>query len=317
MVPVRTFPDDHDMGAFVDATVRIWRHEGHGLYILVQVIVQLLQQLVFTALGIQGFDDGCREDMGNLPVVSTEEENGNHDKPHLESPAAAPEEGTVEGASRLHHGPGKAHSAGNDDAQGNDRHHQVHGGPHGPEEILDFLHMGRTDCHHGKHIHFPAEEHVVADVDEGEKHHEEGVNPCNHGPQGAELLQPRREGGVHIGQCKEESPQHVVVAEMLLLRKGRKTVGPGKSTRPEQGQDGRPGKEPLQVGPVHGEGKPEGHDEHHQQRRPQPGLHVAVDIRKIAAQMENCHDHHGDTQGPEQSIKNCLFHKMPQLQIFV
>jgi hypothetical protein len=33
--------------------------------------------------------------------------------------------------------------------------------------------------------------------------------------------------------------------------------------------------------------------------------------------VKNRHDHHGDTQGPKQSIKNCLFHKMPQLQIFV
>lgn len=218
MVPVRTFPDDHDMGAFVDATVRIWRHEGHGLYILVQVIVQLLQQLVFTALGIQGFDDGCREDVGDLPVEAAEEKDGNHRQPDGKGPAAAPEERALEGPGRLHHGPGKAHSAGDDDAQGNHRHDQVHGGPHGAEEILDFLHMGRTDCHHGKHIHFPAEEHVVADVDEGEKHHKERINPGNHRPQGPEMLRLRRPCGVHVGQGEEESPQHVVVAEMLLLR---------------------------------------------------------------------------------------------------
>jgi hypothetical protein len=33
--------------------------------------------------------------------------------------------------------------------------------------------------------------------------------------------------------------------------------------------------------------------------------------------MKNRHNHHGNPQGPKQSIKNCLFHKMPQLQIFV
>ena len=317
VVPVRTFPDDDDVGALVDATVRIRRHEGHGLYILVQIIVQLLQQLVFAALGVQRLDDGCREDVGDLPVETAEEENGNHRQPDGKGPAGAPEEGTIEGPGRLHHGPGEAHSTGNDDTQGDDRHDQVHGGPHGAEEVLDFLHMGGTDCHHGEHIHFPAEEHAVADVDEGEKHHEEGVNPCNHSPQGAEFLQPRCESGVHIGQCKEESPQHVVVTEMLLFRKGSKAVGPGNGSRPEQGQDGGPGKEPLQEIPVHGEEKPEGHDEHYQQRRSQPGLYIAVDIREIAAQMENRHDHQSNPQGPEQSIKYCLFHKMPQYRSFV
>lgn len=188
VVPVRAFPDDDDVGAFVDATVRIRRHKGHGLYVLVQIIVQLLQQLVFAALGIQRLDDGRREDVSNLPVETAEEKDRNHRQPDGKGPAGAPEEGTFEGTGRLHHGPGETHRTGNDDTQGNHRHDQVHGGPHGAEEVLDFLHMGGTDCHHGEHIHFPVEEHVVADVDEGEKHHEEGVNPCNHGPQGAEFL---------------------------------------------------------------------------------------------------------------------------------
>lgn len=264
VVPVRAFPDNDDVGTLVDAVTGIWRHKGHGLYVLVQVIIQLLQQLVFTALGVQRLDDGCREDVGDLPIEAAEEKDGNYRQPDGKGPAGAPEERALEGTGRLHHGPGEAHGTGDDDTQGDDRHDQVHGGPHGAEEILDFLYMGGTDCHHGKHIHFPAEEHVVADVDEGEEHHEEGVNPCNHGPQGAELLQPRREGGVHIGQCKEESPQHVVVTEMLLLRQRCKAVGPGKGPCPEQGENGSPGKEPLQVIPVHSEEKPEGHDEHHQ-----------------------------------------------------
>lgn len=317
VVPVRAFPDNDDVGALVDAVTGIRRHKGHGLYVLVQVIVQLLEQLVFAALGIQRFDDGRREDVGDLAIKSAEEEDGDHRQPYGISPAAAPEEGTLKGPGRLHHGPGETHGTGNDDAQGNHRHDEMHGRTHGAEEILDFLHMGGTDCHHGEHIHFSAEEHVVADVDEGEKHHKEGVNSRNHRPQGAEFLQPRREGSVHIGKCKEKSPQHVVVTEMFLLRKGRKAVGPGKGPRPQDGKDHRPGKEPFQIGSIHGEEKPEGHDQHHQQRRPQPGLHVAVDIREIAAHVENRHDHHSDTQGPEQSIKNCLFHKVPRYHIFV
>lgn len=185
----------------------------------------------------------------------------------------------------------------------------MHGGAHGAEEVLDFLHMGGADRHHGKHIHFPAEEHVVADVDERQEHHEEGVNPCNHRPQGTQPLRLRRPCGVHVGQGEEERPQHVVVAQVLLLWQRCKAVGPGKGPRPEQGQDSSPGKEPLQVIPVHGEEKPQGHDEHHQQRRPQPGLHVAVDVRKIAAQMENRHDHHSNPQGPEQRFKYTFFHR--------
>lgn len=312
VVPVCAFPDDHDVGAFINAISGIRRHEGHGLYILIEIIVQLLENLEFTAFRSQRLEKSSRENVGDLPVESAEEEDGNHRQPYGKGPAGAPEEGALEGPGRLHHGPGKSHRTGNDDAQGNHRHDEMHGGPHGAEEILDFFHVGRTDGHHGEHIHFPAEEHVVADVDEGEKHHKEGVNPCNHGPQGMEFLQPRCEGGIHIGQRKEKSPQHVVVTEMLLLRKGRKAIGPGKGPRPQDRQNHRPGEEPLQVGPVHGEGKPEGHDEHHQQRRPQPGLHVTVDIRKIAAQVKNRHDYHGDTQGPEQSIKKRLFHKIPQ-----
>lgn len=317
MIPVCAFPDDHDVGALVDTVTGIRRNEGHILYVLVQVVIQLLEQLVFAALGIQRFDDGRREDVGDLAIKSAEEEDGDHRQPYGISPAAAPEEGTLKGPGRLHHGTGEAHGTGNDDTQGNHRHDKMHGGSHGAEEILDFLYMGGTDCHHGEHIHFPAEEHVVADVDEGEKYHEEGVDSRNHGPQGAKMLRLRRESGVHIGQRKEHRPQHVVVTEMLLLRKGRKAVGPGKGACPEQGEDSSPGQEPLQVGPVHGEEKPEGHDEHHQQRRSQPGLHIAVDIREISAQVENRHDHHSNPQRPEQSIKNSLFHKMPQPQIFV
>lgn len=264
VVPVCTFPDDYDVGALVDTISGVRRNEGHILYVLVQVVIQLLEQLVFAALGIQRFDDGRREDVGDLPVEAAEEKDGNHRQPNGKGPAGAPEERALEGAGRLHHGTGEAHGTGNDDTQGNHRHDKMHGGSHGAEEILDFLYMGGTDGHHGEHIHFPAEEHVVADVDEGEKHHKEGVNPCNHGPQGMEFLQPRREGGIHIGQRKEKSPQHVVVTEMLLLRKGRKAIGPGKGPRPQDRQNHRPGEEPLQVGPVHGEGKPEGHDEHHQ-----------------------------------------------------
>ncbi len=309
MIPVCAFPDDHDVGALVDTVTGIRRNEGHILYVLVQVVIQLLEQLVFAALGIQRFDDGRREDVGDLAIKSAEEEDGDHRQPYGISPAAAPEEGTLKGPGRLHHGTGEAHGTGNDDTQGNHRHDKMHGGSHGAEEILDFLYMGGTDCHHGKHIHFPAEEHIVADVDEGEEHHEESVNPRNHGPQGAEFLQPRRKGGVHIGQRKEKRSQHVVVTEMLLLRQRCKAVGPGKGPRPEQGQDGRPRKEPLQKGPVHGEEKSEGHDEHHQERRPQPGLHVAVDIRKIAAQMKNRHNHHGNPQGPEQRFKYTFFHE--------
>lgn len=264
MVPVCAFTDDYDVGAFVDAISGIRRHEGHGLYILIEVIVQLLENLEFTAFRSQRLEKSSRENVGNLTIVAAEEEDGNHRQPYGKGPAGAPEEGALEGPGRLHHGPGKSHRTGNDDAQGNHRHDEMHGGPHGAEEILDFFHVGRTDGHHGEHIHFPAEEHVVADVDEGEKHHKEGVNPCNHGPQGMEFLQPRCEGGIHIGQRKEKSPQHVVVTEMLLLRKGRKAIGPGKGPRPQDRQNHRPGEEPLQVGPVHGEGKPEGHDEHHQ-----------------------------------------------------
>lgn len=218
MVPVCTFPDDHDVGALIDTIAGIRRRESHILHVFVQIIIQLLEQLVFAALGIQGFDDGSREDVGDLPVESAEEEDGNHRKSHGKGPAGAPEEGALEGAGRLHHGPGEYHGTGNDDAQGDDRHHQMHGRPHGTEEILDFLHVGGTDCHHGEHIHFPAEEYVIADVDEGDEHHEEGVDSCNHGPQGPKMLRPCREGGVYIGKRKEHRPQHIVITEVLLLR---------------------------------------------------------------------------------------------------
>lgn len=123
MVPVCAFPDDYDVGAFVDAISGIRRHEGHGLYILIEVIVQLLENLEFTAFRSQRLEKSSRENVGNLTIVAAEEENGNHDKPNLESPAAASEEGTVEGPGRLHHGPGEAHGTGNDDTQGDDRHH--------------------------------------------------------------------------------------------------------------------------------------------------------------------------------------------------
>ena len=308
VVPVGTFPDDHDVGALIDTISGIRRREGHILHVFVQIIIQLLENLEFTAVGTQRFEKSSREDVGDLPVASAEEEAGNHRKSHGKGPAGTPEEGTVEGAGCLHHGPGEAYRTGNDDAQGDDRHHKVHGRPHGTEEILDFLHVGGTDCHHGEHIHFPAEEHVVADVDEGDEHHEEGVNPGNHGPQGPKMLCPCGEGGVYIGKRKEHRPQHVVVTEMLLLRQRCKSIGPGKGPRPQDGKDHRPGKEPFQIGSIHGEEKPEGHDQHHQQRRPQPGLYITVDIRKIAAQVEKRHDHHSNPQGPEQRFKYTIFH---------
>lgn len=123
VVPVCAFPDDHDVGAFIDAISGIRRHEGHGLYILIEIIVQLLENLEFTAFRSQRLEKSSRENVGDLPVEAAEEEDGNHRQPDGEGSAGAPEEGAIKGPGRLHHGPGEAHGTGNDDTQGDDRHH--------------------------------------------------------------------------------------------------------------------------------------------------------------------------------------------------
>ena len=291
MVPVGAFADNDDVGAFINAVFRIRRKESHGFHIFVQVVIELLQELEFAARGVQGFEDGGRKYMGNLPVESAEEEDGNHKKPDREGFPAASKDISFKTASSFHHGAGQDDGAGNDDAKGNDRHCQVHGGTHGAEEVLDFLQMGGAHRHHGKHVHFTAEEHVVADVDEGDKYHEEGVNPCDDCPESGKAFCPGSPGGVHIGKGHEKGAQHVVVAQMFFLRQGGKAVGPGKGAHPEKGQNHRPGKEGLQIFPVHHGKKAEGYDQEDQKRRSQPRLYVAVDVGEVPAQMEQRHNH--------------------------
>ena len=291
MVPVGAFADNDDVGAFINAVFRIRRKESHGFHIFVQVVIELLQELEFAARGVQGFEDGGRKYMGNLPVESAEEEDGNHKKPDREGFPAASKDISFKTASSFHHGAGQDDGAGNDDAKGNDRHCQVHGGTHGAEEVLDFLQMGGVHRHHGKHVHFTAEEHVVADVDEGDKYHEEGVNPCDDCPERGKALRPGSPGGVHIGKGHEKGAQHVVVAQMFFLRQGGKAVGPGKGAHPEKGQNHRPGKKPSQVLSVQHGKKAKGYDKEDQERRPQPRLYVAVDVGEVPAQMEQRHNH--------------------------
>lgn len=229
--------------------------------------------------------------MGNLTVETAEEEKGNHCQTNGEGFPAAPEDIAFKTAGSFHHGAGKEYSAGNDNGKSCRCHDCMGRGAHGTQKVLDFLQMGGAYGHHGKHIHFTAEEDVVADVDERYDDHEEGVHAGNDRPQGGEPFPAGREGGIHIGQCHEEGSQHVVVAQMFFLRQGSKAVGPGECAHPEKGQNHRPGKEGLQIFPVHHGKKTEGYDQEDQKRRPQPGLYVAVDVGKVPANMEQRHNH--------------------------
>ena len=290
MVPVGAFTDDDDVSAFVHAVIRVWRQEGHGFRILIQVVVQFLEKLEFAARRVQRFENGGRKYVGNLAIEAAEEEDGNDSKANGKRPSAAPKDVSFIAPGPLHHGPGETQGTGNHNQKGYDRHHQMGGRAHGTQEVLDFLQMGGTDGHHGKHIHFPAEENVVADINEGNEHHEEGINAGNHRPQGGETFRLCGEGSIHIGQCHEEGPQHVVVSQMFLFRQGGKTVGPGEGAHPEERQNHRPGKKPRQVFPVQHGKKAEGDNQKDQERRPQPWLHIAVDVGEVPAQMEHCHN---------------------------
>lgn len=229
--------------------------------------------------------------MGNLTVEAAEEEDGNHCQTNGEGFPAAPEDVSFKGPGFSHKAPGEGDGAGNDNGKSCRCHDCMDRGAHGAQKVLDFLQVGGAYGHHGKHIHFTAEEDVVADVDERYNDHEEGIHPGNDCPQGGEPFPAGREGGIQIGQRHEEAPQHVVVAQVFFLRQGSKAVGPGEGAHPEKGQNHRPGKKGLQIFPVHHGKETEGYDQEDQKRRPQPGLYVAVDVGKVPANMEQRHNH--------------------------
>ena len=288
VVAVRAFADDDDVRTFCDACAGI--DEGHLLHVLIQVVREFLEELEFASLAVHRTDDSDREDVDDLTVEAAEEKDEEDAKSDEVSFGRAAER-RFHAARCLYYRMDKGEGNGKDKEEGKDGADDSDRRSHRGQEIMDFLHMGGTDGHHGEHVHFPAKEDVVADIDEGADCHEEGEKARNEFPEETELRQALidflRNCQVDVRKPESNAAQDIVIAEVLLFRKRRETVRPGEGRHPEDRQHRRPWEEFLQERFVKDREKAQGNNEENQNPHAQTRLDIASKVREIPAQMKD------------------------------